>query len=490
MAAISAKTLKKVLGLNNNTNFKKIVGKNTGNVYWKSASEIWSHAEVYLRSSDGCVGIRIYDLVGNPMAGNTTIFSITYTLYKNSISSLNEIKSDTIKDTPNGDTGNMTFSTSVKPSYGVSYCAIVEIKETDKYAEWSETTESTVVLPWLGYATKPSSSITVVPNGTLSSSVGGTNCTYTLLNSSGTVITTSPSYKLSLGTYTVRVTPKDGYRWSGTTDDTSTITVNLYVRGSWTNASAGVPELMVGGEFGSYWTNPETGGTYSNRVIYACFYDYPNGCCTTNMRFTGHITLWQVGNSSPVCNRDFTTAPNTSGNLPISTNVSVVPGADYYAIVTINEANNISGVTNFRVGGANGATYFNHTCSYEDVYVDNASSTHNHYKQCTLCDARKTVGDESHTYGSWSSWSNTSHAKTGGHKRTRSCTKCGHVQTETGNCTHDHYERKYAGSKKHYYRSVCSKCKDWFYKREDPKDCTRPSGSTTCKYCGNIKSWH
>lgn len=291
-------------------------------------------------------------------------------------------------------------------------------------------------------------------------------------------VTSGTKYAAKVGGYSCTITKSENAVWE------DTMTRFDYVRsfdwgiyGNWTGG--GNPKLVVGGDFGSAWTNPVTGGTYSKREVYGCIYDYPNGTMTTSKRVTGTIKLYKDG--SLLLEKSFTSAPNASGNVPIPTGHTVTDST-YYAIITINEANYMTGLTNYRTDN------FVHTHTWgSPTYTSDGSSSHTIREVCTKCDAvRTTTG--AHTWDGNYTYSASHGSST--HARTDHCTYCNQARTVNKEHTDGGtgYRYKYNGNKTHERANVCKYCN----KRYNivTKNCTRPSGSKKCKYCDNNKSWH
>ena len=292
-------------------------------------------------------------------------------------------------------------------------------------------------------------------------------------------VTSGTKYATNVGGYSCTITKSENAIWKDTMTRFDYVrSFNWGIYGNWTGG--GNPKLVVGGDFGSAWTNPVTGGTYSKREVYGCIYDYPNGTMTTSKRVTGTIKLYKDG--SLLLEKSFTSAPNASGNVPIPTGHTVVAGSTYYALITVNEANYMTGLSNYRTDN------FVHEHTWgSPTYTSDSSSSHTIREVCTKCDAvRTTTG--AHTWDGNYTYSASHGSST--HARTDHCTYCN--QARTVNEAHTNsgtgYRFKYNGNKTHERANVCKHCN----KRYNivTKNCTRPSGSKKCKYCDNKTSWH
>ena len=291
-------------------------------------------------------------------------------------------------------------------------------------------------------------------------------------------VTSGTKYATNVGGYSCTITKSENAIWADTMTRFDYVrSFNWGIYGNWTGG--GNPKLIVGGDFGSAWTNPVTGGTYSKREVYGCIYDYPNGTMTTSKRGTGTIKLYKDG--SLLLEKSFTSAPNASGNVPIPTGHTVTDST-YYAIITVNEANYMTGLTNYRTDN------FVHEHTWgSPTYTSDGSSSHTIREVCTKCDAvRTTTG--AHTWDGNYTYSASHGSST--HARTDHCTYCNQARTVNKEHTSDGtgYRFKYNGNKTHERANVCKYCN----KRYNivTKNCTRPSGSKKCKYCDNNTSWH
>ena len=293
-------------------------------------------------------------------------------------------------------------------------------------------------------------------------------------------VTSGTKYATNVGGYSCTITKSENAIWEDTMTRFDYVrSFNWGIYGNWTGG--GYPKLVVGGDFSSAWTNPVTGGTYSKREVYGCIYDYPNGTMTTSKRVTGTIKLYKDG--SLLLEKSFTSAPNASGNVPIPTGHTVVAGSTYYALITVNEANYMTGLSNYRTDN------FVHEHTWgSPTYTSDGSSTHTSREVCTKCDAVRTTTGIAHTWDGNYTYSASHGSST--HARTDHCTYCN--QARTVNEAHTNsgtgYRFKYNGNKTHERANVCKHCN----KRYNivTKNCTRPSGSKKCKYCDNKTSWH
>ena len=292
-------------------------------------------------------------------------------------------------------------------------------------------------------------------------------------------VTSGTKYATNVGGYSCTITKSENAIWADTMTRFDYVrSFNWGIYGNWTGG--GNPKLIVGGDFGSAWTNPVTGGTYSKREVYGCIYDYPNGTMTTSKRVTGTIKLYKDG--SLLLEKAFTSAPNASGNVPIPTGHTVTDST-YYAIITVNEANYMTGLTNYRTDN------FVHKHTWgSPTYTSDGSSTHTSREVCTKCDAVRTTTGIAHTWDGNYTYSASHGSST--HARTDHCTYCNQARTVNKEHTSDGtgYRFKYNGNKTHERANVCKYCN----KRYNivTKNCTRPSGSKKCKYCDNNTSWH
>lgn len=293
-------------------------------------------------------------------------------------------------------------------------------------------------------------------------------------------VTSGTKYATNVGGYSCTITKSENAIWEDTMTRFDYVrSFNWGIYGNWTGG--GNPKLVVGGDFSSAWTNPVTGGTYSKREVYGCIYDYPNGTMTTSKRVTGTIKLYKDG--SLLLEKSFTSAPNASGNVPIPTGHTVASGSTYYALITVNEANYMTGLSNYRTDN------FVHEHTWgSPTYTSDGSSTHTSREVCTKCDAVRTTSGIAHTWDGNYTYSASHGSST--HARTDHCTYCNQARTVNKEHTDDGtgYRFKYNGNKTHERANVCKYCN----KRYNivTKNCTRPSGSKKCKYCDNKTSWH
>ena len=484
MAAISAKTLKKVLGLNNNTNFEKIVGKNTGNVYWSAKIT----EAVYTNVGGSVAYLSNYD--------STSGIGARFTFTENATQSVKVVIQR--KNVSNGETlysawreyhfmvgdGNKSWDNKATMlirnsdnSWSVSSAAYYYKNGTSWGVEIG--LESGCQYLVTEIEADPSSSIYLKCRNAITRFAynGSTQyaCPQTMSGASAVGGTTSAK---DVGGYSCVITKRAVAVWEDTMTRFDLVrSFNWGIYGNWT--SGGNPKLLVGGDFGSTWTNPLTGATYSNREVYGCLYDYPNGAMTTDKRVTGTIKLYKDG--SLLLEKSFTSAPNSAGNVPIPTGHTVTDST-YYAIITVNEANYMTGLSNYRTDS------FVHEHTWGNpTYASDGSSTHTIREVCTKCDAvRTTTG--AHTWDGNYTYSASHGSST--HAKTDHCTYCGqaHTVNESHTKSGTGYRFKYNGNNTHERAIVCKYCD----KRYDitTVTCTDKSGSKVCKYCDNDTSWH